>query len=438
MTDSPNEKKFMREKIVKPPVNRRLLARRVLCLVLFAVIFGAVAAVSFVLSKPFAEKFLGKEPTTPSIPITIERDDEPGTATSATETMEVTTTEPVRTEMEEEMVEEMVGKAMSEYPWTPENVDSLNQILRDIVQEADKGIVTVSSVKTQMDWFDNPVESAGQYAGMILAVNSNEIVILTGENALEGAESLRVVFGDGSTASGQIKQKDTVGGMAALTVSASELSESTRNWIEPIELGNSYSVKPGDVVIAVGSPSGRVHSIKQGCISYVAKGVQIADGQTRILYTDYSCNTQKGTFFLNLSGQLIGWATDKYQTDDSPDTTMAMSISEYKGILQKLSNGIPMPYFGIKGQDVTESMQEQGIPQGIYITESIAEGPAYNVGIQNGDILTKIQGEDIISIRDFQNRLENFESGKLITVLIQRKGIDEYKEIEYHVTIGAR
>lgn len=438
MTDSPNEKKFMREKIVKPPVSRKLIARRILGLFLFAVIFGAVAAVSFVLSKPFAEKFLGKEPTTPSIPITIEKDDEPGTQTSATETMEVTTTDSTHSEAEREELEEIVKTAMEQYPWTPEHVENLNQVLREIAQEADKGIVTVSSVKTQVDWFDNPVESTGQYAGVILAVNTNEIVILAGEESVEGAESLRIVFGDGSTAPAQIKQRDTVTGMVALSVAASGLSESTGNWIEPIELGNSYSMKTGDMVIAVGSPSGRVHSVKQGCISYVAKGVQVADGQTRILYTDFSCNTQKGTFFLNLSGQLIGWATNKYQTEESPDTTMAMSISEYKGILQKLSNGIAMPYFGIKGQDVSESMQKEGIPQGIYITESIAEGPAYSAGIQNGDILTRIQGEDIISIRDFQTRLENVESGKQVSVVIQRKGIDEYKEIEYHVTIGAR
>ena len=47
MTDSPNEKKFMREKIVKPPTNWRRIARRILGLVLIAAIFGAVAAASF-------------------------------------------------------------------------------------------------------------------------------------------------------------------------------------------------------------------------------------------------------------------------------------------------------------------------------------------------------------------------------------------------------
>ena len=60
MADSPNDKKFMREKIVKPPINKRRLAGRVLCLCLFAVILGVVAAVSFVVSRPMVEKFLGR------------------------------------------------------------------------------------------------------------------------------------------------------------------------------------------------------------------------------------------------------------------------------------------------------------------------------------------------------------------------------------------
>lgn len=439
MTESPNEKKFMREKIVKPPVNKRLVARRVLCLLLFAVIFGVVASVSFVVSKPMAEKVFGSETAPQEIPITIERDTEPGGQTAPMETMtEMTTAEVIPSEEIREEVEKLVGEAFKDFPWTPENVEGFNQVLREIGQNADKGIVTVSSVKHQVDWFDNPVESAGQYAGVIIAVNSREVVILTGVNAVDEADSLNIIFGDGATAPGQVKQRDTVGRMATLSVAAADLSDSTKNWIEAIELGNSYMVKTGDMLVAVGSPAGRVHSIGQGIVSYVAKGVQVADSQTRMLYTDVDCNVEKGTFFLNLSGQLVGWATDRYRSEDTAGVTMGVSISEYKGILQKLSNGDEMPYFGIMGQDVNEAMQEQGIPLGIYITESIADSPAYNAGIQNGDILTKIQGEDIISIRDFQSRLEGTTCGEAVTVTIQRKGIDEYKEIEYQVTIGAR
>ena len=164
----------------------------------------------------------------------------------------------------------------------------------------------------------------------------------------------------------------------------------------------------------------------------------MADGNTRVLYTDFDCDIEKGTFFLNLSGQLVGWATNLFETEEMSGVTMVMPISEYKDCLQRLSNGIPIPYVGIKGQDVTESMQEEGIPQGVYITESIAEGPAYLSGIQNGDILTKIQGKEIASLRDFQSLLESMNTGEQVTVVIQRKGIDEYKEIEYSVSIGAR
>ena len=80
MADAPdekrsNEKPFMREKIVKPPLSRRQTAVRVFRLFLSAVIFGVVAAVSFAASRPLAERFLGKEPeTTPAPTITIDRE----------------------------------------------------------------------------------------------------------------------------------------------------------------------------------------------------------------------------------------------------------------------------------------------------------------------------------------------------------------------------
>ena len=88
--------------------------------------------------------------------------------------------------------------------------------------------------------------------------------------------------------------------------------------------------------------------------------------------------------------------------------------------------------------EVTSAMMESGIPSGVYITDSIADGPAYNVGIQNGDILTKFDDLEIQTIRDFQNRLEETKTGDTVKVTVKRKSIDEYKEIEYQVTIGAR
>lgn len=438
MDDTPNEKKFMREKIVKPPVSRRRILRRVLAGVLFAAIFGAVAAASFVLSRPMAERMFGKETVPPTIPITIEKDDDPSVQTAPVETMVETTAAEIPSEAVREEVEKYVDRALEDFPWSVENLKGLGELVAGIGQNADKSVVTVSSVRQQTDWFDNPVETTGQYAGMILAVNRNEIVILTTEAALEEADELRITFGDGTQAQGTVKQKDTVAKMAAVSVDAASLGETTKGWIRPVELGNSYSVRAGDLTVAVGGPAGPVHSVLHGTIPYVAKGVQVTDGQTRVLYVDMDCSIEKGTFFLNLSGQLIGWATDQFSSENEAGATLAMAVSEYKGTLQKLINGTQMPYFGVRLREVSPSMQEQGIPSGVYITDSLADGPAYQAGIQNGDILTMFGEKQVTSLREFTDCLESAQSGDQVEVAVQRKGIDEYKEIRYTVTIGAR
>ena len=434
MADAPdekrsNEKPFMREKIVKPPLSRRQTAVRVFRLFLSAVIFGVVAAVSFAASRPLAERFLGKEPeTTPAPTITIERD-EPGKE-EETQTAESESLPPEsQSEAAREEIEGIVKKELETFDWTRDKVEGMNQVLQEIGREADQSVVTVSSVKHQVDWFDNPVESTGQYAG---------IMILTEAAAVEEADSLRVVFKDGGTAAGTLKQKDSLGGLAVVSVAEAEVQEAARERIKAVELGNSYSLETGDLVIAVGSPAGIVHSVKQGAVSYVAGNVQTADGQTRVLYTDCGCETGKGTFFLNMSGELVGWATELYGAEDRQGFTIALPVSEYKGNLQKLMNGIQIPYMGLKGQDVSEAMQAEGIPKGLYITEAIADSPAYLAGIQAGDLLTRIQGAEICSIRDYQACLEDQAAGTEATVTVQRMGLGEYKEIEYKVIIGAR
>ena len=87
--------------------------------------------------------------------------------------------------------------------------------------------------------------------------------------------------------------------------------------------------------------------------------------------------------------------------------TTVVAISDYKGILERLSNGIPAPYFGIKGQEVSPAMEESGMPHGIYVTATVTDSPAYNAGIQAGDIITWMNGEQVGNMKDFQNLVEN-------------------------------
>ena len=141
---------------------------------------------------PVVEKFLGTEPPTTSIPITIEQDSDPATREPAGETMVETTAESLQPEEMREEMEEMVSEAMGDFPWTTKNLQEFNEAIRAIYLESEKSIVTVSSIRQETDWFDNPVVNTGQYAGIITTINSSEVVILTGENAVEEADSLRL------------------------------------------------------------------------------------------------------------------------------------------------------------------------------------------------------------------------------------------------------
>ncbi len=426
-------REFMREKIVKQPMSKRQIAARLAVLACLAVLFGVIAAASFVVAKPLADRYLGKEETEESTPIQFTRDEPETTAPAETVPEE---TEPL--EVEEEKLLEVVEKALSRYTFSPDNLNTFYSSLRDVGVQADKGIVTVSSGKQQTDLFGNPVESTGDYAGAVIAKTSGEFVIFTYADAARQADSIAVVFFDGTRAAGEVKQIDEVLGMAVISVKMAELAEEVRKEVKILPLGNSYSVKTGDMMVGVGSPAGIVHSMTFGAVSYIARNVQMTDGITRILYADISSNSNMGTFLLNTAGEIVGWTTGEYKSEENGGLTAAVSISDYKAVLDKLANGAQAPYFGVRGQEVSEAMVQEGIPQGVYVLEAVSGSPAYDAGIQNGDIIILYGEKEITTFKELQMQIENSQCGSNVAVKVMRKGRDGYTELEYHVNIRAR
>ena len=75
---------------------------------------------------------------------------------------------------------------------------------------------------------------------------------------------------------------------------------------------------------------------------------------------------------------------------------------------------------------------------GIYVTEAAMEGPAYNSGLQNGDVITSMDGQEVLTVKTMQSFLEGKEPGDVITVQVQRAGRDGYTPVELLVTLGTR
>lgn len=428
----PGEKRnFITEKIVRPSWTKRRLAQCGLLLVLSAVLFGVIAAVSFAISYPWAVRQFGEPPPEESL-ISIPKDD------PTEEETEAETARQPETQAVSLPFEDVVRTAISNYHYTVDDLNDMLGSLRIQVQKMSRGLVVVHSVQQETDWFDNPVETTTLYSGAIIAATSQELLVLTPEAAIEQADSIKVTFANGVEVGGRIKQRDTLSGMAIVAVNTSDMDEATLKVAEPVALGNSYMVREGDLVAAVGSPAGVAHSVDYGFVSYIKKNEQMVDLVTHVFYSRVGADASQGTFFVNTSGELVGWALEPDQEDEGGHMSRIMGISDYKGILEKLTNGLGAPCIGVEGQEVSDLMAERGLPRGIYVLNSVTDRPAYDSGIQNGDIITRVDNREVITMKDFQNTVDNLECGQLIHVTVQRNGPDHYAQLEFQLTVGAR
>ena len=424
-----NDRDFISEKIVRPAPSRKQVGTRMATAACAGVIFGVVSAVCFVLTRPILEQLsAGNRPTTSAISIPKDELESPVEAIE-NERVAETETEPV---------EEMVQTALEKYRYTVDDLNSMLNSLRGKAQTADKSVVVVHSVQQNTDWFDNPVETTGLYAGMIIAKTSQELLVLTPEAAVEQADSIKVTLGNGNDVSGHMKQKDAISGQAIVSISVQDISATQLRDLEPIPLGNSYQVQQGDLIAAVGSPAGVVHSMDYGLVSYVVRSNPMVDQHCRMLYSSILADAGKGTFLVNTNGELVGWAQESDSPEASDRVTEVFGISDYKGVLEKLSNGQAVPCIGIVGQEVTDVQVENGLPAGIYVMNAVTDKPAYNAGIQNGDILTELAGEPVTSMKEYQAALDKMTYGQVVDVTVARNGRDTYTELEFDVTVGSR
>lgn len=447
------KKQFMKEKIIGRQRTRKDTFKRVVLFCLAAILFGTIVTATFVCLRPWMEKRWGKNPRKETAQVTIPRDEsepeippetlELESSIAKSEENDSTQIEATESTMEtSEQIDQKIQEALETYEFTMTDLEKMYASLRQVVMQADKGIVRIHSVNQDVDWFDNLFETEGQFSGALIAKTEDELIFMAPLSAVQNADSLEVSLSSSLTVNGYVKQTDTQMGIAIVSVDVHEIESSEIMNLTPIPLGNSWSVSQGDLVIAVGSPVGMVHSSMFGNITYMEKNVRVADGVARMLYTDMQCDAEEGTYLLNTKGQLIGWVTERqtYMGEEAAEQTVSVTygISDYKAALEKLTNGIPVAYLGIYGQENSAIMMENGIPAGVYVLQCQNDSPAYQAGIQNGDIIIEIGGIEVHTMKELQLQLEGMQSGQNVSVKVLRDGREEYKEISYNVTLGSR
>ena len=423
---------FIKEKIKNRPVNKRKLAMKVGLTLGLAVLFGLVAATVYVISVPRIEDTLYPEvPNVVDIPGDEEILDD---LLSDNTVSDQTVSEPEPEEEPEPVINNIIEKVEIE----TEDYALLYDKLYGIAQEANKSIVNVTGVSSDMDWFQNTYENMNQASGLIIADNGKELLILVDRSVTEDAEAIKVEFFNGKTAEAVLKKYDANTNLAIIGIELVKMSDGILDNITMANLGSSNTLDlVGSPIIAIGSPLGTPDSVSYGVMSSISDAKSLIDTQTRIVTTDIYGSKNATGAIINYQGEVLGVISKNNRNEDIENLVGGYAISDIKESIEKMLNGQDRAYLGIYGTDVTqEARNELGVPAGAYVTNVEMDSPAMDGGIQSGDIITKIGTTEITGFADYKDAMNKSQPEDLAVVTIRRYAMGEYSEMTFEITLG--
>lgn len=288
-------------------------------------------------------------------------------------------------------------------------------------------------------WQDDARQNPRCNSGVIIADNGRELLILSNDAIVKNGEDIQVRLRNGSEYEGKMKQCDANLGLCIYAIQREDISKESWKTIQIAELGSSNAMENGDLVLALGKPFGEDEAEAYGILMNDTNLLNVADGDYRLLNTNIETYASGSGILVNESGEVVGILNTSTKKDGTKGEIAAFAISDIKNVIELLSNGKAVPYLGIFAEDVTDEMQEEGIPAGIYVKEVEEDSPAMAAGIQNGDILTSIDDVEINTYKIYSNTLSNQTKGKQVIVKgLRAKGDQDYVEIEFRVTIDRK
>ncbi len=291
-------------------------------------------------------------------------------------------------------------------------------------------------------------------------------LILTNHHVVDGASTVRVVLSDGRTFDGKVAGIDTYTDLAFVRIEATALPTA--------ELGDSSSIRIGQLAIAMGDPLGEFPgSVSSGIVSGLDRSVVVADmargGATRLnhlIQTDAAINPgNSGGPLLDGDGKVIG--IDTAQAGAAQGIGFAIPIDLAKPIIEQVKAGkdIARPWIGIYYQPIDAQVAKDNdlkVTDGAWIhvaavdesaggtpTDDKAQGdersevpdaivtdsPAADAGLKAEDIITAIDGQPIESMSDLIMYLEDSTlPGDSVSLSVWRNG----QQLEVLVRLRAR
>ena len=280
----------------------------------------------------------------------------------------------------------------------------------------------------QFEEYRRRIPQKGAGSGFIVDKQGH---ILTNEHVVHNAEEIKVTLSDGRELTGEVVGSDITTDMAIVKIDAEDLPI--------VKLGDSDSLRVGEIVIAIGNPYGLEKTVTMGVVS--AKGRDInagSDGQEyrNLIQTDTAINPgNSGGPLLNTDGEVVGINTAIIPYAQGIGFAIPVSVAQRN--LDDLINlgKVRRSWLGVYIQEVTPEIAEQfnlEKAEGVLVGDVIEDSPAEEAGLTRGDVIISVNDITVDTPQELQDNIRALEIGQKADLLVKREG----KEINFVVNIS--
>ncbi len=259
--------------------------------------------------------------------------------------------------------------------------------------------------------------------------------IVTNNHVVENATEITVHFADGTWTSGEVLATDPQADLAVVQITPPEGMT-----LQPLPVAAPDSIDVGHWVLAFGTPFGLEGTMTLGIVSALGRGIPVGSegGATYtlpdVIQTDAAINPgNSGGPLINLNGEVVGV---NFAINSTAGSNAGVGFTIPASVVQRIVPALldqgkyAYPYLGISGGSITPQLVEEvGLPEnifGIWVSSAPEGGPAAAAGIQQGDIITSIDGQPLRSFDALVSYLfNNTTPGQEATVTFIRNGEEQ-------------
>ena len=394
---------FMQEVIKDEAGSKKKNRKDVIRMIWLGVLFGAVAAFVFCIVKYGYESFFK---TGTKVEVAIEDD----AAEDSTE--------------DDQGKDEVSGQ---------EDEELVLSKLTAAANRAQAGLVTVTC---KMEATADTKAESENFSGAIIADNGKQLLVLATQTELKTLDKVQIKVHSGHTYDGERVMSYKELGISVYAIEKMDLTQNDLGELRALQFGNSNNLEE-TYVAACGKPFGSDEAVSYGRVEAVTAYNMFADGIYNIVRTDISSETIGSGVLLNDSGKIVGLIVKKAEQTEGEGNVSAFSISDMTDVIENLSNANAIPYMGMVCADVTDEMENSGVPKGVYVKKVAADSPAMLAGIQVGDVLTRFGTIGIYSEEEYHTLLMQADIGAVVHMKVKRLGTKAaYVDMECDVEVG--